>query len=69
MIVGSPLSDGTYENQTVVVDESPSLEQLKSLHRCIEKVTNQSGVGSNYYASNFNIRGGKMGGLGTLQHG
>ncbi|KVH96767.1 Aminoacyl-tRNA synthetase, class 1a, anticodon-binding [Cynara cardunculus var. scolymus] len=37
LIVGSPLSDGTYGNQTVAVDENPSLEQLKSLHRCIEK--------------------------------
>nr|GEV76502.1 leucine--tRNA ligase, chloroplastic/mitochondrial [Tanacetum cinerariifolium] len=41
LIVGSPLSDGTYGNQTVAVDESPSLEQLKSLHRCIEKVTDE----------------------------
>ncbi|XP_024988281.1 leucine--tRNA ligase, chloroplastic/mitochondrial isoform X2 [Cynara cardunculus var. scolymus] len=41
LIVGSPLSDGTYGNQTVAVDENPSLEQLKSLHRCIEKVTDE----------------------------
>ncbi|XP_076901261.1 leucine--tRNA ligase, chloroplastic/mitochondrial-like [Bidens hawaiensis] len=41
LIVGSPLPDGTYENQTVTVDENPSLEQLKALHRCIEKVTDE----------------------------
>ncbi|CAH1423752.1 unnamed protein product [Lactuca virosa] len=41
LIVGSPLSDGTYKNQTLVVDENPSLDQLKSLHRCIEKVTDE----------------------------
>ncbi|KAI3765256.1 hypothetical protein L2E82_15286 [Cichorium intybus] len=41
LIVGSPLPDGTYENQTLAVDENPSLQQLKSLHRCIEKVTDE----------------------------
>ncbi|KAD4982291.1 hypothetical protein R6Q59_001868 [Mikania micrantha] len=41
LIVGSPLSDGTYEDQTVTVDEKPSLEQLKALHRCIDKVSDE----------------------------
>ena len=38
LIVGSPLADGTVEDGTVVTDEEPTLEQLRSLHKCIAKV-------------------------------
>ncbi|KAK9133283.1 hypothetical protein Scep_012811 [Stephania cephalantha] len=41
LIVGQPLPNGSYENGTVVVGEEPSLEQLRSLHKCIEKVTEE----------------------------
>ena len=38
LIVGSPLPDGTFQDGTVVGDEKPTLEQLRSLHKCIAKV-------------------------------
>lgn len=38
LIVGSPLTDGTFLDGTVVTDEEPTLEQLRSLHKCIAKV-------------------------------
>jgi leucyl-tRNA synthetase len=41
LIVGSPSPDGTFRDGTVAVDEEPSLEQLRSLHKCIAKVTSQ----------------------------
>ncbi|KAF7840596.1 leucine--tRNA ligase, chloroplastic/mitochondrial [Senna tora] len=41
LIVGSPLADGTFKDGTVSVDEEPSLEQLRSLHKCIAKVTEE----------------------------
>lgn len=41
LIVGSPSPDGTFKDGTVAVDEEPTLEQLRSLHRCIAKVTSQ----------------------------
>ncbi|GAB4830820.1 hypothetical protein Ancab_004848 [Ancistrocladus abbreviatus] len=39
LVVGSPLPDGTYRGGTVAVDYEPTIEQLRSLHKCIEKVT------------------------------
>ncbi|PQQ12152.1 leucine--tRNA ligase chloroplastic/mitochondrial [Prunus yedoensis var. nudiflora] len=41
LIVGSPLSDGTFKDGTLVTDEDPTLEQLRSLHKCIAKVTEE----------------------------
>ncbi|XP_021766847.1 leucine--tRNA ligase, chloroplastic/mitochondrial-like isoform X2 [Chenopodium quinoa] len=41
LIVGSPLSDGSFNDGTIAVDEDPTIEQLRSLHKCIEKVTEE----------------------------
>ncbi|KAM1562387.1 hypothetical protein PS1_005222 [Malus domestica] len=41
LVVGSPLSDGTFKDGTVVTDGEPTLEQLRSLHKCIAKVTEE----------------------------
>ncbi|GAB2301061.1 hypothetical protein Dimus_035097 [Dionaea muscipula] len=41
LVVGFPLSDGTYRDGTVTVDVEPTMEQLRSLHRCIQKVTEE----------------------------
>lgn len=38
LIVGSPSSDGTFRDGTVTTDSEPTLEQLRSLHKCIYKV-------------------------------
>ncbi|KAG4931926.1 hypothetical protein JHK87_045928 [Glycine soja] len=37
LIVGSPLSDGTFKDRTVSVDEEPTIEQLRCHHKCIAK--------------------------------
>lgn len=53
LIVGSPLPDGTFKDGTVSVDEEPTLEQLRCLHKCIAKVNisifNQSFVVSLFW--------------------
>ena len=36
--MGSPLPDGSFREGTVAVDEEPTVEQLRPLHKCIEKV-------------------------------
>ncbi|GAU18417.1 hypothetical protein TSUD_203060 [Trifolium subterraneum] len=41
LIVGLPLSDGTYNDRTVSVDKEPTIEQLRCLHKCIAKVTEE----------------------------
>ncbi|CAL1412884.1 unnamed protein product [Linum trigynum] len=41
LIVGSPLADGSFQDGSLVVDVEPSFEQLRSLHRCIAKVTEE----------------------------
>ncbi|KAK9681514.1 hypothetical protein RND81_10G007800 [Saponaria officinalis] len=41
LIVGSSLPDGSYRDGTVAVDEEPTMEQLRLLHKCIEKVTDE----------------------------
>ncbi|XP_015885761.2 leucine--tRNA ligase, chloroplastic/mitochondrial [Ziziphus jujuba] len=41
LVVGSPLTDGTFPDGTVVTDEEPTVEQLRSLHKCIAKVTEE----------------------------
>lgn len=38
LIVGQPLSDGSFRDGTVAIDGEPTLEQLRCLHKCIEKV-------------------------------
>lgn len=38
LIIGSPQSDGSFKDGTVVTDDEPTLEQLRSLHKCIAKV-------------------------------
>lgn len=38
LIVGSPLPDGTFRDGTTAIDDEPSLEQLRRLHKCIVKV-------------------------------
>nr|VDC91623.1 unnamed protein product [Brassica oleracea] len=41
LVIGSPLSDGSFKDGTVVTDDEPTLEQLRSLHKCIAKVTEE----------------------------
>lgn len=41
LIVGPPLSDGSYKDGTVATDDEPTFEQLRALHRCIEKVSEE----------------------------
>ncbi|KAL8469086.1 hypothetical protein ACS0TY_032067 [Phlomoides rotata] len=41
LIVGSPSVDGKFKVGTVNLTEEPSTEQLRSLHRCINKVTEE----------------------------
>lgn len=41
LIVGAPLPNGAYSDGTVVVDGEPTVDQLRSLHRCIDKVISQ----------------------------
>lgn len=38
LVVGSASPTGSYPDGTVTVDEKPLIEQLRSLHRCIDKV-------------------------------
>lgn len=38
LIVGSPSVDGKFKGGTVELDGEPSVEQLRCLHRCINKV-------------------------------
>lgn len=38
LIVGPPSADGSFNDGTVASDEEPTLEQLRSLHKCITKV-------------------------------
>lgn len=41
LVIGSPQSDGSFKDGTVVTDDEPTLEQLRSLHKCIAKVTEE----------------------------
>ncbi|XWS19376.1 hypothetical protein CRYUN_Cryun31cG0010400 [Craigia yunnanensis] len=41
LIVGSPLPHGTFRDGTVVNEEEPNMEQLRTLHKCIAKVTEE----------------------------
>lgn len=41
LVIGSPQPDGSFKDGTVVTDDEPTLEQLRSLHKCIAKVTEE----------------------------
>ncbi|KAM7506289.1 hypothetical protein LguiB_005193 [Lonicera macranthoides] len=41
LVVGSPLPNGTFSDGSMVFDVEPSLEQLRYLHKCIDKVTEE----------------------------
>ncbi|VVB07780.1 unnamed protein product [Arabis nemorensis] len=41
LVIGLPQSDGSFKDGTVVTDDEPTLEQLRSLHKCIAKVTEE----------------------------
>ncbi|WOK98606.1 leucine--tRNA ligase, chloroplastic/mitochondrial isoform X1 [Canna indica] len=41
LIVGPPLPDGSYSYGTVATDGEPTSEQLRALHRCIAKVSEE----------------------------
>ncbi|GAB2224687.1 hypothetical protein Drorol1_Dr00005453 [Drosera rotundifolia] len=41
LVVGSPSPDGSYRDGTVTFDDEPTKEQLRTLHRCIQKVTEE----------------------------
>ncbi|KAL5729883.1 leucine--tRNA ligase [Ranunculus cassubicifolius] len=41
LIAGQPLPDGSFRDGTVSSDDEPTLDQLRSLHKCIEKVTDE----------------------------
>ncbi|TYH67608.1 hypothetical protein ES332_D06G200100v1 [Gossypium tomentosum] len=42
LIVGSPLHHGAFRDGTLVTDEEPTTEQLRALHKCIAKVTEET---------------------------
>ncbi|KAF5181716.1 Leucine--trna ligase [Thalictrum thalictroides] len=41
LVVGQPLPDGSFRDGTVTTDDEPTLDQLRSLHKCIGKVTEE----------------------------
>ncbi|XP_026392746.1 leucine--tRNA ligase, chloroplastic/mitochondrial-like isoform X2 [Papaver somniferum] len=41
LIVGPPLPNGSFRDGTVTIDDEPTLEQLRALHKCIAKVTEE----------------------------
>ncbi|XP_057962547.1 leucine--tRNA ligase, chloroplastic/mitochondrial isoform X2 [Malania oleifera] len=41
LIVGLPLPNGTFKGGTVAIDAEPTLEQLRAVHKCIDKVTEE----------------------------
>lgn len=38
LVIGLPQSDGSFKDGTIVTDDEPTLEQLRTLHKCIAKV-------------------------------
>jgi leucyl-tRNA synthetase len=38
LVIGLPQSDGSFKDGTLVTDDEPTLEQLRTLHKCIAKV-------------------------------
>ncbi|KAG7552949.1 Leucine-tRNA ligase [Arabidopsis thaliana x Arabidopsis arenosa] len=41
LVIGLPQSDGSFKDGTIVTDDEPTLEQLRTLHKCIAKVTEE----------------------------
>ncbi|CAO2160830.1 unnamed protein product [Urochloa humidicola] len=41
LIVGPPLPDGSYKDGTVATEDEPTLDQLRVLHKCIARVTEE----------------------------
>jgi len=41
LVIGLPQSDGSFKDGTLVTDDEPTLEQLRTLHKCIAKVTEE----------------------------
>lgn len=41
LIVGQPSSNGEFRDGTVTTNDEPTMEQLRSLHKCIDKVTEE----------------------------
>ncbi|EOA19900.1 hypothetical protein CARUB_v10000148mg [Capsella rubella] len=41
LVIGLPQSDGSFKEGTIVTDDEPTLEQLRTLHKCIAKVTEE----------------------------
>jgi leucyl-tRNA synthetase len=47
LIVGPPLSDGSYKDGTTTTEDVPTMDQLRVLHRCIAR------VGHNFHVELF----------------
>nr|CAD1842743.1 unnamed protein product [Ananas comosus var. bracteatus] len=41
LIVGPPLPDGSYRDGTIASNDEPTMEQLRTLHKCIAKVAEE----------------------------
>ncbi|KAL6627537.1 hypothetical protein ACP70R_031263 [Stipagrostis hirtigluma subsp. patula] len=41
LIVGSPLPDGSYKDGTTTTEDEPTLDQLRVLHKCIARVSEE----------------------------
>jgi len=41
LIIGPPLPDGSYNDGTMTTEDEPTLDQLRILHKCIAKVTEE----------------------------
>ncbi|KAG7615156.1 Methionyl/Valyl/Leucyl/Isoleucyl-tRNA synthetase anticodon-binding [Arabidopsis thaliana x Arabidopsis arenosa] len=41
LVIGLSQSDGSFKDGTLVTDDEPTLEQLRTLHKCIAKVTEE----------------------------
>ncbi|CAM8903167.1 unnamed protein product [Rhodiola kirilowii] len=41
LVVGPPSANGEFRDGMVVTDDEPSLDQLRALHKCIDKVTQE----------------------------
>ncbi|CAL5408306.1 unnamed protein product [Camellia sinensis] len=56
LIVGSSLPNGTFRDGTVAIDKEPLLEQLRFLHKCIDKPMggNEHGVTEEIEGTRFN---------------
>ncbi|KAK1661147.1 hypothetical protein QYE76_049306 [Lolium multiflorum] len=41
LVVGAPLPDGSYKDGTMATDDKPTFEQLRVLHKCIARVSEE----------------------------